>query len=445
MAKFLFLSALFLPSLVVTVAATSAISRSCTLTSVALDRLDRVRITSESSCDEDGLLDRNVDSLMRSRATSTYTRRNRSSSSSISSSAIQQLSTSTNKSHSNDGSAAFLNIRGGAAGASPSLPPSSLSDSWKSLLSFSQGVFQDHVQPALADPEHKILKPVKAFLVQQAAAATAERRQRYQKHSNNAEDDEILSPTSTAASASQPARILRLVIVALVLAQALETTGILDANANKKFFDAWEKHAQPLWEDLTYNVQDWTSSVRHWWKEARRTGIGILSATTWSDPVSLSNSWKTQVSPKYQTAVGLGIGMVFSPFLWTAGEGLLRTGVGAYIVAEVVHQLLESQFWKEQQEEDNWFTSPAFGGTKQDVAEWELDIATTVRDLLETWRQTVRDTVQSVRQARAGDNSSSYRYSYSRQQRRRDTGGLFPPHMRSGVIVGTVIGVLAGA
>jgi hypothetical protein len=434
--KFLFLLALLLPSLSVTVAAASAASRSFTVTSVALDKSGRIRITPESSCDDDGpLLDINVDSLMRGRATLTYTHRGRSSSSTTTT--IHQSSISTGKSHKNDASTAFLNIRGGA-GTSPSSPPSSLSDSWKSLLSFSQGVFQDHVQPALADPEHKILKPIKAFLEQQAAAA-AERRQSYQKHSNADET----SPTSTAASASasnilqQPARILRLVIVALVLAQVFETTGILDAGANKKFFAAWEKHAQPHWEDLTYNVQDWTSNVRQWWKEARKTGTGLLSAATWSDPLLLSNSWKTQVSPKYQTAVGLGIGMVFSPLLWTVGEGLFFSGMGAYLVAEVVHQLLESQFWQEEQDEDNWFTFH--------VTEWELDIATTVRDLLETWRQTVRDTVQSGRQGRAGDNSSRYRYSYSRQQRPRDTGGLFPPHMRSGVIIGAVIGVLVGA
>jgi hypothetical protein len=433
--KFLFLSALLLPTLLVTVAAASAVSRSFTFTSVALDKSGRIRITPESSCDDDGPLDINVDSLMRGRATSPYTRRGRSSSSSSSSNTLQQSSTSTGKSHKNDNVYTFLDIRGGAAGASPSKPPSSLSDSWKSLLSFSQGVFQDHVQPALADPEHKILKPVKAFLEQQAAAA-AKRRQRYQKHSNADET----SPTSTAAASNslqQPVRILRLVIVALVLAQVFETTGILDAGANKKLFAAWEKHAQPHWEDLTYNVQDWTSNVRQWWKEARKTGTGLLSAATWSDPLLLSNSWKTQVSPKYQTAVGLGIGMVFSPLLWTVGEGLFFSGMGAYLVAEVVHQLLESQFWQEEQDEDNWFTFH--------VTEWELDIATTVRDLLETWRQTVRDTVQSGRQGRAGDNSSRYRYSYSRQQRPRDTGGLFPPHMRSGVIIGAVIGVLVGA
>ena len=165
------------------------------------------------------------------------------------------------------------------------------------------------------------------------------------------------------------------------------------------------------------------------------------------------------VSPKYQTAVGLGIGMVCAPFLWTvAVRGLLKTGVGVYVVAEVVHLLRESPFtlfWQDDDdddEEDTWFTRPAFtmGGNEPDggddeVFEWELDsIATTVRDLLETWRQTVRDTVQSVRQGAwdSDDNNDSGSYRYSSKT---DTGALFPPHLRTGVILGTVIGVLAGA
>jgi hypothetical protein len=323
------------------------------------------------------------------------------------------------------------------------------------------------VQPALADPEHKILKPVQAFLGQQAAAAAERRRRSYPRRANHANGDTSTSSTASAAASTsastnifqQPAaRILRLFIVALVLAQVLETTGILDnaGSVNQKLLAAWEKHAQPHWEDLNYHVQDWTHNVRHWWRAARQTGTGLLSATTWSDPVLLSNSWQKQVSPKYQTAVGLGIGMVCAPFLWTAGEGLLKTGVGAYLVSEVVHLILESQFtfwWQdqEQEEEDTWFTRPAFsfGGMEPDgdgVAseEWELDIA--IRDLLETWRQTVRDTVQSLRQGRDDDGSGSYRYSFrSSKQRQTDTGSLFPPHMRSGVIIGTVIGVLVGA
>jgi hypothetical protein len=262
----------------------------------------------------------------------------------------------------------------------------------------------------------------------------------------------------------QPARILRLVIAALVLAQVLETTGILDADgtggigisdAHQKLYAAWEQHAQPHWEDLTDNVQDWTSRVRHWCRAIRQTGTSLWSAatttSTWSDPVWLSNSWwKEQVSPKYQTAVGLGIGMICAPLLvWTAaGEGLLKTGVAAYLVAEVVHQLLE-----ESQFVFSLGGGAAAAGTEQDdVAEWELDIATTVRALLETWRQTVRGTVQSVRQGRGrgrgrddDDDSGSYRFSFGKKPRRRDTGGQFPPHLRSGVIIGTVIGVLVGA
>lgn len=430
--KFLFLSALLLPSLV-TITAASVVSRSLLFTPWALDKSVRIRITPETSRDDDGPLVVHVDPWMRT------TR-----SDSSSSSSTQQSSTSL-RIRRKDGIDPFLNIRGGAgAGASPSLPPSSvhsIQDSWKSLLSFSQGVFQDHVQPALADPERKILKPVKAFLEQQAAAA-AERRQSYQKHANAANDDTSTPPYYKAASSSasanniflEPTRILRLAILALVLAQLLESFDIL--GDNQKVFAAWKRHAQPAWQDLRANVQ-------RWWKAATKTG-GLLSAATWSDPVLLSNSWKTQVSPKYQTAVGLGIGMVFSPVLWTAGQGLLKTGLGAYVVAEVVHQLLGSQFGQEM----DW--SFPFGGTESREAEWNLDIATTVCDLLETWRHTVRDTIQRaqyVLQARDDDDISGYSYSYSYRSkpRRGDTGGLFPPHMRRGVLIGAVIGVLVGA
>jgi hypothetical protein len=468
--KFLFLSALLLPLLVVTVTAASAVSRSRSFTLEAIEKSDRCfRITPESSCGDDdhGPLDINDDHWMRNRSPSTLSGRS-SSSSRRGSSFTQQPFTSTGIKHrhtdNDDLVAAFLTIRGGAAPPS-SLPPSSIvQDSWKSLLSFSQGVFRDHVQPALADPEHKLLKPVQAFLKQQATAA-AERGQSYPRRAKNANANKSSTSTSASASAStnsifqQPARILRLILVALVLAQVLETTGILenaDGNVQQKLLAAWETHGLPHWEEL----QDWAHNVRHlwwaarchaaycvreWWWVARQTRTGLLSATTWSDPVLLSNSWQEQVSPKYRTAIGLGIGLVCAPFLWTAGEGLLKTGTLLYLVAEVVHQILESPFvfwWQEQpEEEDNWFTRPAFGGGNEpDGTEWELDVAATVRDLLETWRQTVRDTVQSVREGR-----DSWSWSSKPPHRRGATGGPFPPHLRSGVILGTVIGVLVGA
>lgn len=172
--KFLFLSALFLPFLV-TVAAASAVSRS--FIPVAFDKSLRIRITPESSCDGP---------FMRTRTPSTR-------SSSSSSKTIQQSSTSM--SHKDD-SYAFLNVRGGAQ-ASPSLAPSS---SWKSFLAFSQGVFQDHVQPALADPENNILKPAKAFLEHLAAVARGKRQ-----HTSDPKplaNEETSFPESASASAS---------------------------------------------------------------------------------------------------------------------------------------------------------------------------------------------------------------------------------------------------
>jgi hypothetical protein len=146
--------------------------------------------------------------------------------------------------------------------------------------------------------------------------------------------------------------------VALVLAQVLETTSILDAVTNKKIYAAWEKHAQPHWEDLTYSVQ----------MDLCDTGGGQIVKQVPASfprlPGLIPSCYRTVgdagITQEYQTAVGLGIGMVFSPILWTVGEGLLKAGVGTYLVAEVVHQLLESQF------------EFSFGGMEQDVAEWEF-------------------------------------------------------------------------
>jgi hypothetical protein len=88
-----------------------------------------------------------------------------------------------------------------------------------------------------------------------------------------------------------------------------------DAVTNKKIYAAWEEaRATTLGE--TYGCADWTN-VRHWWRANRQTGTGLFSATTWSDP-SCYPQLETQVSPKYQTAVGLG-SVVFSPILWTVG------------------------------------------------------------------------------------------------------------------------------
>jgi hypothetical protein len=312
--------------------------------------------------------------------------------------------------------AAFLNVRGGAS-SSPSSSPNIDITSWKSVLSFSQGLFTDYVQPLLADPEGKIFQPARAFLEQQAANAQ-ERRQSDQEHPD----------VSSAASEIllQPTRILRLTVASLLLAQVFETTGLLE---DKSLPAAWRKHAQPFLQDMTSNLQRWWKKYPSWWKAARSQG-GLLSASTWSHPALLSSSWKTHVSPKYQMAVGLGIGMVFSPAMWSIAAGLLETGIVAYLLAEVLHPL--QYHWQ-----NDWLGGGG-GVWQKKVAEWDFDICTTVCEFLEKWRQTVRDAVQHPQavwsavlvQTRVHDSDSD------------DTGGLFPAHMRRGVLVGAVVGDL---
>jgi hypothetical protein len=66
-----------------------------------------------------------------------------------------------------------------------------------------------------------------------------------------------------------------------------------------------------------------TSRVQTWWRMGRQRGVGLFSAQTWQQQkqhnrhATLQKAWDRQFSRKYQCAMGVAVGLIASPLVWT--------------------------------------------------------------------------------------------------------------------------------
>lgn len=167
-------------------------------------------------------------------------------------------------------------------------------------------------------------------------SAAKERREYYQEHAGQVQH--------YAKNVLKPVRILQLTLVAVVMAELVE-------------FIAGNQSLQSFWTGtLRPALMGRLSQIKVWWSKGRGTG-GLFNGETWSQarqkqkPQIIIKAWNQQFSPKYQRAMGLAVGLILSPVLWSLTSvaapyvGALGAGIAVaelnHYVGERIQDLLE--------------------------------------------------------------------------------------------------------
>ena len=213
----------------------------------------------------------------------------------------------------------------------------------------------------LKDLNGKILLPLQDFAAKTAQEAK-ERQAYYSEAPQQALGLAILSPI----------RIVRFSVVALILAEVLDSLGVLEnpQAAKQRIVKAFKQAKENV------NVPNLQSKTKIWWKQARQEEGGLLRLSTWSSPSNLPKrmaNWQ----PKHQFFVGATIGLLFSQFVWSVASQGLQLGVVVYALSEL-NELVKRQSGKSVTEQ--------FGSNK---------LSTQVQDGLESVRSAVRKTAQN--------------------------------------------------
>jgi hypothetical protein len=311
----------------------------------------------------------------------------------------------------------LVDIRGGSS-APPNSSAGNMMAPWQSALA---DIFRERIQPALQNPEKHILQPARALLKQ----ATREAKQ-FVPESGSTDATDTSHHSQTTTLILDPVRVVRLVLVSLLLSHVMSstTTDFLKETLNSLSFK-WKKPAEQV-------LQDCVDNVHSWWGRARRDG-GLFKQSTWTNAHQLSRAWQTQVSPQYQSAAGLAVGMIFSPAAWSVVTGMMTVGTGVYVASELHHTL--KQEWDEY-----WQSLSNIANQAQSEGGWNDDFVMTVDAVLEDWRHTVRHWIQYPETI----------YTALRDELRQDLGqrwandSVVPPHMQRGLLLGAVVGLLVG-
>jgi hypothetical protein len=171
------------------------------------------------------------------------------------------------------------------------------------------------LETILHDLHGKVLSPLQEFATK-AAQEAKERQDHYRRAPQEALGLAILSPI----------RIVRLSVVAFVIAELLDYFGVLENPqvTRERIVKAIKEHA---------NVPSLKLKTKNWWLQARSEN-GILSRSTWTDPSALSKKMATW-QPKHQFAVGASIGLMFSQFIWSVVGKALKLGLVVYVFSEL--------------------------------------------------------------------------------------------------------------
>ena len=87
--------------------------------------------------------------------------------------------------------------------------------------------------------------------------------------------------------------------------------------------------------------------VKEWWKKGRRPKDGLFRASTWSrknrekNPAVIVAAWDRQFSRKHQKALGVLVGLILSPVLWSLTGLAGKLLAASLVVAEINHVLGE--------------------------------------------------------------------------------------------------------
>lgn len=119
-----------------------------------------------------------------------------------------------------------------------------------------------------------------------------------------------------------PLRVLKLTLFAFAVVE------IADCITENDHFRSVYKHL----------VHEGWERADKWWSKGRREG-GLFRTTTWNtlidNPQSLIQAWNEQFSPKVQRAMGVTIGLILSPIMWSLAAKTLTLVSLTVMISEI--------------------------------------------------------------------------------------------------------------
>jgi hypothetical protein len=156
-----------------------------------------------------------------------------------------------------------------------------------------------------------------------------------QGQSDAAEEEERLSSSdnnsdvaAVRTSIFHPLRVLKLTLFAFVLVEFVDC--IVE---NDNFRSLYKENIEPL-------IQEGWQRAARWWEKGRQEG-GLFCPSTWSwkninsSPQSIIKAWNEQFSPKVQRGIGLTVGLILSPIMWTLTVRTITFSAMVVIISEI--------------------------------------------------------------------------------------------------------------
>ena len=199
-----------------------------------------------------------------------------------------------------------------------------------------------------------------------------------------------------------PPRIVKLAVVALILSELLDRLGVLENPhlAKNNILQAWKKARMT-------SVPEWKGKAVNWWDTSRKPG-GTFHG--WSRPTEKLATWQ----PKHQLAIGVMVGLTFSPLFWNIASKLGVATVIVYALSEADHK------WKNR-------------SGKSPLDKFSGEKFSSVQIKLEVLRETVRSNVKDPKGVPSRMTESIDQLIPN---------GTLPPNTKWGIVAGLGAGLL---
>jgi len=297
------------------------------------------------------------------------------------------------------------NIRGGNM-ETPSTPTANtllerVGPYWSSFSKLVQEktkLVQEKVEPALKDPRSNIWDPLKQFVESQKQVA--KERQVMVKE----------DPKQAAVLLVNPARFVKIGIAAWIVAELLHQMGFFDntAGVGPKLRKLYKEHASGHVSEVQYRLQDW-------WDEERSHG-GWLNLQTYRQRSILSRKIRN-MAPRYQFAIGGGLGMIVSPVVWILAIKTTKCFIVTYLLSEI------NEYWRD---------CSSVGESAVELIGFRGKGGDRINDFLDEVRELVRSTVVYPEKFWAD----------TRKFMSEDDEDGVSANTKQGLLVGTIIGII---
>lgn len=270
--------------------------------------------------------------------------------------------------------------------------------SFSKLVQEKTKLVQEKVEPALKDPKSNIWDPLLNFVDKQKQVA--------QERQTIVKED----PKQAAFLVFKPSRFFKIGIAAWIVAEVLHTLGFFDnpEGVVPRLQELYKEHAEGTVQGIQYRIMDW-------YEDERMQG-GWLNINTYRN-LSLLLGRIRNMAPRYQFAIGGGLGMLVSPVVWSLAVPLTKFFLVTYFISEV------NEYWKD---------ASSVGESMIEFLGFRGKGGDRINDLLDNVREAVRSTVLYPDKFWADTKEF---------MTEDDSDGL-SAGTKQGIVLGTIIGVI---